>query len=112
MIKKELFINRKELNRYNRMMSWKKPCYEKHGISRYSMVVGWTVDFSNGYEIDLKVCSSNADEPLWCEAVLFFNGNECCCSEAEGSLDGTWDFEYENKEFVLIVKEEANETLD
>ena len=39
MIRKELFINRKELNRYNRMMSWKKTCYEKHGISRYSTVV-------------------------------------------------------------------------
>lgn len=111
MIRKELIINKNELSRYNRMMSWKRPCYDKHGISRYSTISEWTVDFGNGYEVDLKVCSSDTDEPLWCEAVLFLNGSECCCSDVGDSLDGTWGFEYENEEFLLVVKENNNETI-
>ena len=109
---KDLTLDPKIIEKFNRMLTWKHLNYEKHGIAKYSTVKSWTVDFENGFEIDLKVCSSNTDEPLWCEAVLFFNGSECCCSEVEGSLDGTWDFEYENEEFVLVVKEKANETLD
>lgn len=109
MIRKELFISKNELSKYNRMLSLKRPCYDKHGISRYSTVAAWTVDFGNGYEVDLKVSSSDTDEPLWCEAVLFLNGSECCCSDVGDSLDGTWDFEYGNEDFVLIVKEKDDD---
>ena len=101
---KDLTLDPKIIEKFNRMLTWKHLNYEKHEIIKYSTVKTWTVDFENGFEIDIKVCSSEENSPLWCEAVLFYNGFECCCSDIEDELDGTWTLEYNNDKFVVHVK--------
>lgn len=89
-IKKILTISKQDMESYRKMMTADDLDYGEYGISRYSTVKSWAVDFGNGYEMDLKVCSGDSGEPLWCEAVLFKNGCEVECSEVYDNLEGVW----------------------
>lgn len=100
---KNLFIESSIINKYNELMELDFIAYDEHDIPRYSTIESWTTDFGNGFEVDLKVCSSNYDEPIWCEAVLFLNGNEISCSDVEDKLNGEWIFNYNDIEFILHV---------
>lgn len=104
-----------EVRKLNRLMQTLKVNYEKEGIDRSSTVALWTANFEDGYEMDLKVSSSSDwDEPLWCETVLFRHGCEAACSDVWDDLTGAWDFSVDGKLFVLNVSctsedEEAEE---
>jgi len=92
------------------------------GFSRYATIQSWTVDFGEGYEADLKVCSSDIGDPLWSEAVLFFNGAEVSCSEPRSELCGEWLLHADGREFVvnvvttpvheLLIKFVCNDTVE
>lgn len=98
-----LSIPANQIDEYNRMMSVDELDYEEHDIPRYSTINSWTVNAGNGYEIDVKVCSSIDGNPLWCEAVLFLDGCELACSDVESELDGEWQLETNGVNFVLNV---------
>ncbi|MCM1295875.1 MAG: hypothetical protein NC311_10065 [Muribaculaceae bacterium] len=100
---KTLAVEKEKLERYNYLMSLDSLDYNEHGIPRYATVESWTVDFGGGYEADLKVCSSSDGDPLWCEAVLFFHGCECSCTDVEDSLDGTWELFHDGEKFTIEV---------
>lgn len=105
MIKKcELAIPKSIINKYNNLMSVETLNYEQNDIPRYETIESWTVNFGNGYEADLKVCSSDYGDPLWCEAVLFKDGYERSCTDAEEMLDGDWDLNADGISFNLHVK--------
>lgn len=95
-----------EAEKLEKLLSYKRPTYKKHGIEPYSTYRSWTADFGNGYEIDIKVCSSEKNAPLWSEAVLFHNGSEISCTEPCDTLLGTWTFNHENTEYQIKVTEE------
>lgn len=99
----QLTIPAAQIDEYNRLMSVDELDYDAHDIERYSTVDSWTVNAGDGYEIDVKVCSSNDGDPLWCEAVLFLNGCEQACSDVEDELDGEWQLEASGACFVLNV---------
>lgn len=89
---------------YNNLMSQDKVDYNIYGICPYSTVDSWTIEFEDGYEVDLKVCSSGLNDDIWCEAVLFRNGCELSHTDVYDRLDGTWDeLEYDGIEFIFIV---------
>lgn len=98
-----LAISSEEIDKYNHLMMINELDYKKNDIPRYSTINSWTVDAGNGYEIDLKVCSSDDGDPFWCEAVLFLNGSELACSDVEAKLDGVWELETNENCFVLNV---------
>lgn len=59
----------------------------------------YTAVFDEHYEMDLKVCVPNDIEditegnPLWTEAVLFYDGSELCCTEPADDYFGEWELE-------------------
>ena len=53
------------------------------GFTKYATIHSETVviDAESKLEADVKVCSSDDGDPLWCEAVLFEDGSEVECTE-------------------------------
>lgn len=103
---KKIFIPKADADRYNRLMQASQVDYEKNDIPRYATVETWSVDLGDGYEADLKVCSSNYGDPLWCEGVLFLHGGECGCTEVMDNLLGEYNFEHNGKQFTIVVQTE------
>lgn len=103
--KKTLRIKQADLDKYNKLMQVEELDYEEEDIPRYSCVARWSVDFGDGYEMDLKVCSGDSSEkdPLWCEVVLFLHGYEVACSEVYDELDGVWTLDNKGNCFKLEV---------
>lgn len=104
MIEKVILIPKEDLDRYDRLLDADQIDYHEIGISRYSVVESWSADFGNGYTAQIKICSSDDDEPLWCEGVLFLDGNECCCTEPSYTLSGECWFDYNGNQFSILVK--------
>lgn len=71
----------------------------------------YTVTFSNGIEMDIKLCCSNFDpenktNPLWTEAVLFDHGYEVACSEPDDEFFQIWELIYQNACYRVLVREQ------
>lgn len=99
----QLAIPAAQIDEYNHLMNVDELDYDEYDIDRYSTVDSWTVKAGDGYEIDVKVCSSDDGDPLWCEAVLSLDGYEQACSVGDGDLDGEWQLEANGVCFVLNV---------
>lgn len=84
--------------------------YGENNFPRYALLCRWTANFGNGYEMDFKVCSSDENDPIWCEAVLFRNGSEIACSEVLDELIGTVELEADGQVFELTVAVDKEET--
>ena len=97
---KTLFIDTDDVQNYQALML---AGANTEGFPRYTTIQSWTVDFGEGYEADLKVCSSDIGDPLWSEAVLFFNGAEVSCSETCSELCGEWFLHADGREFIINV---------
>lgn len=97
-------IPKTDVDRYNKLMQASQVDYEENDIPRYTTVKTWSVDLGDGYEADLKVCSSNYGDPLWCEGVLFLHGSECGCTEVSDNLLGEYWFEHNGKQFTIVVQ--------
>lgn len=58
-----------------------------------------TAIFDEHYEMNIKVCAPDDIEdgtkgnPLWTEAVLFYDGSELCCTEPADDYFGGWELE-------------------
>lgn len=100
----DLIIPETIINKYNNLMSVETLDYDQNNIPRYETIASWTANFGNGYEVDLKVCSSDNGDPLWCEAVLFKDGCERSCTDVEEVLNGDWDLNADGISFNLHVK--------
>lgn len=103
-MQKIFYIPKEEIDKYNRMMQAVHVDYEENEIPRYAVVKTWSVDLGNGYEADIKVCSSSYDDPLWCEGVLFLHGSECGCTEVSDDLLGEYQFEHRGRQFIIVVQ--------
>ena len=73
--------------------------------------ISYTARFSDGIEIDVKICGVKFKEGEsnlpWVEGVLFHNGSEVECTEPDVDIWDKWNFEYEGKEYVLIITKEG-----
>ena len=81
--------------------------FEKEGIDQDSTVYEETVEFKDGKQADLKVCSGQNN--LWAEAVLFSkNGDELCFTEPGfDDLIGGWQMQTGSAKYTITVKEVA-----
>lgn len=104
-----MVLPKADVEKYNAWMAAEAVDCAANGIPRNSTVRVWTVDFGDGYEVDLKVCSSGRNEDVWCEAVLFLNGSECSCTDAESDLLGDWKLE-DGLDTTFIVHVVAGES--
>lgn len=103
MQKQILTIAKEDAEKYNRLMQCESIDYAANNIARYSTVCCWGISFGDGYEADLKVCSSDWNTPLWCEVVLFKDGSEIGCTDVFDDLTGEWVLVAQGKTFVLSV---------
>ena len=75
------------------------------------LIITETAQFPDGIEIDIKMCGvqfiEGASNLPWTEAVMFHNGGEIQFTEPDDEFFGEYIFEYENKEYVVIVKREG-----
>ena len=91
-----LELPKSEIEKWNGYMSKDFVDYDAEGFAKLSTVWCKTVKFSDGFEIDLKVCTDNREDgDLWSEAVLFNDkGSEFCCTEVCDCIDGDWELEW------------------
>lgn len=107
---KVIVINKEEATQINKHLC-EEPTCEDECLGEDIAIVN-TATFNNGIQIDIKCCGVQYDEEAesnvaWTEAVMFKNGREICCTEPSDDYFGEWLFEYENDEYVVIVKEET-----
>ena len=99
-------IPKTDVDRYNKLMQASQVDYEENDIPCYTTVKTWSVDLGDVYEADLKACSSNYGDLLWCEGVLFLHGSECGCTEVSDNLLGEYWFGHNGKQFTIVVQAE------
>ena len=89
-----LVMKKGEVEKYEALMQAKSVDYSKHGFAKYATIYSKTVviDAESKLETDVKVCSSNEGDPLWCEAVLFKDGSEVECTEMLDTLRDGFEF--------------------
>lgn len=68
--------------------------------------MSYTVDFGNGYEMDIKVCGVQYEEggnnTAWTEAVLFLYGSEIACSDPSDGISGEWELEDDDGNTYIV----------
>ncbi len=102
----KLKLSATEIKKYERLMNLPKDHEDLENFPKYSLIKSWTVKFDiPGYEMDIKVCSSGYADPLWSEAVLFFEGKQLASSEPESELAGEWTLYANDLEFTVLVEE-------
>ena len=89
-----LVIKKGDVEKYETLMQAKSVDYSKHGFAKYATIHSKTVviDAESKLEADVKVCSSNEGDPLWCEAVLFEDGAEVEHTDVLDSLKDEFEF--------------------
>lgn len=101
---KYMRLPRREIMGYEALMSIPKGHSNLEGYPKYALIKSWTKRFDNPlYEMEIKVCSSDHGDPLWCEAVLFKDGQQVAYSEPETELAGDWTLLDNGAEFTVHV---------
>ena len=90
-------IPKHDMERWNNLMSQKCVDYGKENLPRFSCVFVKSVKFDDGVLADLKVCTSDTNQDLWSEMVVYYeHGHELWVSDVSDGLDGPWEFELKN----------------
>ena len=89
-----LVMKKEDVEKYEGLMKAESIDYGKHGFTKYATIHSETVviDAESKLEADVKVCSSDDGDPLWCEAVLFEDGSEVECTEMLDTLRDGLEF--------------------
>lgn len=107
---KPVYVPKKEIERLNRLLDvvYDEEDMEKEEVEPDSTLFIRTARFDDGYEVDVKVCSGQAN--LWSEAVLFDpDGNEVYCTDPTyDNIDGEWSLESDDTVYNVIVKEKED----
>ena len=101
----KLPVERKTLDYWEDLLTKEDLDYDELGFAEYSTVMKWTVKFSDGCEIDIKVNSNRRDDhDLFSEAVLFdAEGSQLDFTEVQYDLRGIWNLEYNGKTYQVDV---------
>jgi len=91
-----------QLQAYEEMFAYGENELIEYGIPRLDNIKTWTGKFSNGYEVDVQINSSEDD--VWSQAVLFTpDFHEVCFTEVCDSLGGEWEFEADGDVYKVKV---------
>lgn len=107
-----LELPKSEIEKWNNYISKDFVDYDAEGFAELSTVWSKTVKFSDGFEMDFKVCTNNREDgDLWSEVVLFdANGSEYSCTDCCYGIDGDFELSwFDNKtgtkhEYKVTVK--------
>lgn len=71
--------------------------------------IAHTARFPDGMEMDIAACGGcEGNKTGWTEAILFKNGNECACSDAEEKYEGIWDLNNRGVLYFSVVVPESS----
>jgi len=108
--KSTIEISREDNTNFNFLMSAEaKPNLKELGYGEDSCVARWSTEFDDGIVADLKVCTSEDGDPLWCEMVFFEKQDdgslsEVCCTDVGDELTGDWSGYIDGVEHIVSVK--------
>lgn len=92
----KLLLKKDEIDHINNLLK------SKNGLKEDDIIVN-TVNFGNGFEMDIKACGSQDGFP-WAEAVLFYYGCEVGFSEPKDFYSGRWELKYNGDTYVGSVE--------
>lgn len=88
-VKPRLFlISKEDIDHWEALMKKDKVDLDVEGLPKGQCVERWTIDFGDGMQADLKVCTS--DDDVWSEMVWFKDGTEVSHTDVCDSLVGEW----------------------
>ena len=99
----KMFVKRDELEKWNKWLQENEIDFDKVDFPYDATLFSQTVEFDDGTQADLKVCSGQTN--LWCEMVWFDkDGHEIACSDADADgLDGVWECSLDDKYNVEVI---------
>lgn len=108
---KKLIISKDNFDLYKKYFDYGKDEFARFDIPQNCNLTTWSVKFDNGFEIDIKINSSEDD--IWSEGVLFDEeGRTLATSEVCYALDGRWSFEFEGNNYIVdVVKSSTTRCL-
>lgn len=81
-----------------------KSLFSKYVLTHCSTFFVKTVIFDNGYQADIKACTSDINESAFVEMVLFDeHGCELACSECRDTINGTFEINYKNDKYIVEI---------
>ena len=100
---KQMIVKAEELDFWNKWLKEGEIDFDKVDFPYDATLFCQTVEFEDGTQADLKVCSGQTN--LWCEMVWFDeNGCEIACSDAcADELDGVWEYPFEDGDYNVEV---------
>lgn len=110
-----VFITQKNIDLINELgeTNLEEKDFSKHNLSKFSCFFVETATFKNGYQADIKACTGDIEDSVWCEMVLFDkNGNELSCTDVRETIDGEWELEYEDDVYKVYVEEITFDEFD
>jgi hypothetical protein len=90
-------VPKAEISKWEGLINSPDPVdFDKLGLAELSTVWCKTFKFSDGFEVDVKVCTDGfEDGTLWSEAVLFdSNGSTYSTTDCSYSIEGEWELEW------------------
>ena len=110
-----IFITRNNIKLFNELgaTNFEEKDFSKHNLAKFSCFFVETVTFKNGYQADIKACTGDIGDSVWCEMVLFDEkGNELSCTDVQETIDGEWELEYEDDTYKVYVEEIIFDAFD
>ena len=110
-----IFITRNNIKLINELgkTNLEEKDFSKHNLSKFSCFFVDSVIFKNGYQADIKACTGDIEDSVWCEMVLFDEkGNELICTDVQETIDGEWELEYEGDVYTVYIEEITFDEFD
>ena len=110
-----IFITRNNIKLFNELgkTNLEEKDFSKHNLAKFSCFFVETATFKNGYQADIKACTGDIGDSVWCEMVLFDEkGNELSCTDVQETIDGEWKLEYEDDVYTVYIEEITFDEFD
>lgn len=78
--------------------------YQKYGYKRDETITH-TAKFTNGLEADIRLVICDDDSP-YTEGILYEDGSQVELTDPGDTYMGTWEFEYNDQSYQIIVEED------
>lgn len=99
---KNIEISKSKLEEYEKMFGYGVEELVENKLPILSTIETFNVEFDNGFEVDIKINTSEDD--VWSEGILFDeNGGTCCMTDVCDSLGGDWSFTFGDDEYVVNI---------
>lgn len=97
-----IYINQRKIDGYNDLLDSENIKFVDRHLLHDSVIETFTAVFRNGVKADIKVCAG--ENNCFIDPVLFKDGSEVKTLEVGDMLSGPYEFEYNNKKYIVNIK--------